>query len=361
MATNFVFRKIGYKKLTIGSMILCSTALFLNANCHTIWEYAATRFLFGLGYGACFTAGSVWIIKIWFHKHQGFLLGFTSMCTGLGGSLMTRVLSVILDKYNWRVTLQASGLMLIPIILLLFLMRDNPKDVGLRPYGENQHLKKRKKYMTEWAGFSLNELTRRPSFYLMIINTLLCVVALYMTSPILVSYLCDSGYNKIDASSYYSVLLIALAIAKLAGGWFSDKFGSQTLAYIFIGCTAIAQFMLLDVSNPTTTYIAAILLGIGASTATVMIPLLTLPLFGYFGSMQINSIIISIPSMSNLISDTVANAIYDISGSYRTYFPVLIIVNVFLLFSYTALFRVAKKDRKEFEQRNAEIASTANK
>jgi MFS family permease len=257
------------------------------------------------------------------------------------------------------VTLQVSGLMMIPLILLLFLMKDSPKDMGLRPYGENQHLSKRRKNISEWAGYSLQELMRRPSFYLMIINTFLCVVALYMTSPFLVSYLCDCGYNKIDASSYYSVLLIVLAFAKLAGGWFSDKFGAKALVYIFISCTAIAQFLLLDVSNPTTTYIAAVFLGIGASTATVLIPLLTLPLFGFFGSMQINSIMISIPSLSNLISDTVANAIYDVSGSYRTYFPVLIGINIFLLFSYTVLFRFAKKDRKDFEKRNAENTAIA--
>jgi hypothetical protein len=70
------------------------------------------------------------------------------------------------------------------------------------------------------------------------------------------------------------------------------------------------------------------------------------------GSTQINSIVISIPSLSNVISDTTANAIYDATGSYSTYFPVLIAVNVLLLLSYTVLFRFTKKDRRDFEQRN---------
>ena len=349
LATNFIFRKTGYKKLAIGSLALCAVSLFLNSVCTTIWEYAFTRFLFGLGYGACFTAGSVWIIKIWFHKHQGFLIGFTSMCTGLGGSLMTGVLSRVLDAYNWRITMQVSGLIFVPIILLLFLVKDDPRQLKLRPYGEHQHLAKQKKAMATWAGYSLKELAHRPSFYLMIINTFLCVVALYMTSPILVSYLNDSGYKPVDASSYYSVLMIALAVAKLAGGWFSDKFGPKLLVYIFLICTALSQFMLIDVSDPNRTYIASILLGIGASTATVLIPLLTMPLFGYFGSTEINSIMISIPSLSNMISDTVANAIYDKTQSYSSYFPYLIGVNIFLLLSYSLLFFFAKKDRRDYE------------
>lgn len=357
LATNFIFRKTGYKKLAIGSLILCATALFFTSLCTSIWPYALCRFLFGVGSGACFTAGSVWIIKAWFHKHQGLLIGFVSMCTGLGGSMMTKLLSYIVTVSSWRVALQTTTLMLVPIILLFFLLRNDPRDMRLRPYGEYQHTNKKKKVMTEWAGFSLQELLHRPSFYLMCINTFLCVVALYMTSPIFVSYLVDSGYSKIDASSFHAVMYISLAVAKLAAGWFSDKFGSKPLAYIFIICTALAQFLLLgiDVSNPAKTYLAAILLGIGASSATVLIPLLTLPLFGYLGSTQINSIVISIPSLSNVISDTTANAIYDATGSYSTYFPVLIAVNVLLLLSYTVLFRFTKKDRRDFEQRNTAV------
>ena len=149
-------------------------------------------------------------------------------------------------------------------------------------------------------------------------------------------------------------MYISLALSKLAGGRFSDKISAKPLAYIFIGFTAIAQFLLLDVSNPYITYLAAILLGIGASSATVMIPLLTLPLFGYQGSTQINSIMIAIPSLSNMISDTLANTIYDKTGSYNSYFPTLIVINLLLLLSYTALFICAKKDRRDYAKLHAE-------
>lgn len=350
MLTAVFYRKFGYKRFTIISLVITVVALLGLSSCTELWQYVFFRILFAAGYGSCFTAGCVWIIKIWFHKHQGVLLGFTSMCTGLGGSLMTKVLSYIITVYNWRVALQATALAFIPIIFLFLLIRDNPQDMGLRPYGEFQFSHKRKNILTEWSGFSLRELTKRLSFYLMLINTFLCVVALYMTSPMLVSYLCDSGYTKIEASSFHAVMFISLAVAKLAGGWISDKFGAKSLPYIFIGFTALAQFLLLDVSNPAITYIATVLLGIGASSATVMIPLLTTPIFGYRGSAEINGIMIAIPSLSNMISDTTANAIYDATGSYRTYFPVLIIVNVLLLVSYTILFISGKKDRQDYQR-----------
>lgn len=349
-ATAFFFRKLGYKKVVIASLMITILALTGLSTCTELWQYIACRILFSAGYGSCFTAGSVWIIKAWFHKHQGLLLGFTSMCTGLGGSMMTKVLSYIITAYSWRVAIQTAAIAFIPILLLFLLVRSDPSEIGLRPYGQLNFSQKQKNKLTEWAGFSMKELTKRPSFYLMLINTFLCVVALYMTTPVLVSYLCDSGYTKIEASSFHAVMYISLATAKLAGGWFSDKFGAKPLAYIFIGFTALAQFLLLDVSNPNIVYIAAVLLGIGASSATVMIPLLTLPLFGYRGSTQINSVMIAIPSLSNMISDTTANAIYDKTGSYSSYFPTLIAVNVLLLLSYTALFLFAKKDKKDFEK-----------
>lgn len=349
LSTAFLFRKFGYKQVAITSLILGGISLLMLSFCTTVWEYMFNRILFAVSYGACFTAGSVWIIKAWFHKHLGFLLGFTSMCTGLGGSLMTRLLSYIITYYSWRTAFLLSALLFVPITVLFLLIRNDPGELKLRPYGENQQLNNKKTVHTEWTGFSLKELLHRPSFYLMCINTFLCVVALYMTTPILVSYLCDSGYSKIDTSGFHAAMLASLSVAKLAGGWFSDKFGARPLAYIFLGCTAISQFMLLDVSDPSITYAASILLGIGASSATVMIPLLTLPLFGYQGNAQINSIMLAIPSLSNVISDTVANALYDKTGSYSSYFPILIVINILLLVSYTVLFALAKKDRFDYK------------
>ena len=90
MVSGYLFQKFGYKKSAIASLILITVSLVLTATCRTIWGFCFSKILMGLGYGVCFTAGAVRIVKDWFFKHQGLVVDLVSMSSGLGGSFLLK-------------------------------------------------------------------------------------------------------------------------------------------------------------------------------------------------------------------------------------------------------------------------------
>ena len=73
--SGYLFSHFGYKKTALASLVLIAGSLVLTANANNLIVFSISKILFGMGYGACFTAGAVYIIKGWFWKHQGLVLG----------------------------------------------------------------------------------------------------------------------------------------------------------------------------------------------------------------------------------------------------------------------------------------------
>ena len=63
MVSGYLFQKFGYKKSAIVSLILITLSLVLTATCKTIWGFCFSKIVMGMGYGVCFTAGAVRIVK----------------------------------------------------------------------------------------------------------------------------------------------------------------------------------------------------------------------------------------------------------------------------------------------------------
>lgn len=344
--TGFLLRKFGYKKVAIGSLLLTSSGFFVMAFAPGLLGHGIGRGLLGLGYGACFTAGAVWIIKQWFHAHQGLVIGVISMASGLGGSVMSFAFSRVIVVFNWRVALMIEGLLPILVAFLYFLMYDAPEKKSLRPYGVGQTTKKAIREENNWPGLSLKEQYRHPLLYTMCIATLVSSICVYTTSSVMNPHFQDNGYTATAAASYDSVLMLTLAFVKLLLGWISDKFGAKPVAILCLVCAAAGQWILSNVASPTLSYIGVALFSVGLCLSTIVIPLVALPLFGYKGSAEINGIIVGMSALASLVTAPVCNFVYDRIHSYSPAFRVAAVMDICLIGVYLVMFTMAKKVRK---------------
>jgi len=225
--SGILFQRFGYKRVACISLAIVAFSLVLTARVQSIAVFCISKILFGLGYGACFTAGSVRIIKDWFRKHQGTVLGAVSMSTGLGGSLMTVVLSGIIESSGWRRANVAAAVMIAGIALMYLLLRDKPEQMGLQPYGYGEKLETQKKSRhidDSFPGYPLKKQLRRPMFYLTCLCVLTSCACIYTSSTFLVPHYRAVGFTAEKAAGYQSLFMLALAGAKLLAGMLYDRF-----------------------------------------------------------------------------------------------------------------------------------------
>ena len=354
MVSGYLFQKFGYKKSAIASLILISASLVLTATCRTIWGFCFSKIVMGLGYGVCFTAGAVRIVKDWFFKHQGLVVGLVSMSSGLGGSLLTVVLAALIEDYNWRVANLVMAAVMAVITLSYLLLRDRPAEMNLQPFGFGQVPKNRKKARQEdhsWAGFSFQELLRHPLFYVMCLCTLVSCVMLYLTSGVVIPYFQDQGFSPADAAMYQSVYMLALAVAKLLCGALCDKIGPKPVTIICMISAAAGQGILGVTADPVLSYVGILLFAVGLCMSSIMIPLLAAPLFGYQACLSVNGIFLAMASLASIFSSPISNLFYDKLGSYSPVFRVAAVIDVVLIGVYFLMFAMAKRERRLFESR----------
>ena len=348
--SGYLFARFGYKKVALVSIALVAGSLVMTATATNIYLFALSKVLFGLGYGACFTAGSVKIIKDWFWKHQGLVLGAVSMATGLGGSLMTLLLSRLISTAGWRsANWVAAGLMGC-IGLLYLLLKDRPEQLGLRPYGFGSLPKNSKKAPADgrdWPGYPMKEQWKRPTFYIMCVCVLASCICLYTTSSFVVPHFISIGLSDATASSYQAIYMLTLAVAKLAIGLLYDRFGAKPVMLGCMACAVAGQAFLGWFTDPVLSLVGILLFAVGLCMTSIMIPLLTAPLFGYRASLSVNGIFLGLSSFSALFSNLISSVCFDATGLYTPVYRVTAIINVGVTALYLVLFALAKKEREK--------------
>ena len=349
--SGFLFSRFGYKKVAIISLIVVAGSLVLTASAQSIAVFCISKIMFGMGYAACFTAGSVRIIKDWFHKHQGLVLGAVSMATGLGGSLMTVVLTAVIDASSWRTANLVAAVIVAATALLYIFLKDRPQQMELSPFGFGAQLKNTKKLRQgshDWPGFPLKEQFRRPSFYLMCLCVLGSCICIYTACSFIIPHFTSQGYTSDQAALYQSIHMLSLAALKLLAGFLYDRFGSKP---VMTGCMlcGVAGLILLGFSNdPILSVAAVILMAAGLCMTSIMIPLVAAPIFGYKACLSVNGIFLGLSSFSSLFSSPISSMCYDAYGVYSPVYRVTFLVLLGILGLYWLLFALSKQERKRY-------------
>ncbi|MBQ3529481.1 MAG: MFS transporter [Oscillospiraceae bacterium] len=351
LTIGFFFQHFGYRKSTPFFITVTALGLFLSAAGKDLLTLCLGAALIGTANAYCFSNGSSYILSKWFHKHYGLVMGALSSATGLGGGIFAVVLAKIITNYGWRTAYVTMGCSIIVMAVVVFLLaRNDPKDMGLKPYGEGVISKKKAKQ--QWEGFGFDTLKKMPSFYLMLLATFLGCLCYYTASSVLTPYLQDSGMDLTAAASVNSILLFALVGTKFGCGWLSDRLGAKKVITACVIAACASLLMLANVTNYLTACCVALMLSVAAPLTGLMAPLLARELFGYQVTGTGTGIIIASIPASNMVAQTLANVLYDTLGSYKPIFWIMAIVTIGCAGLYLALFAMAKRDRMKFESQS---------
>lgn len=351
LTSGAVISRHGFRPLSAIATGLAGVGLCILGVSRNIVVLTAGNALMGICEGFCTTAAASRIISHWFHRHQGTVLGFVSASTGIGGSLLCILLSDIILKHSWRSSYIFAGIAVIVVaVIYYFVVYQRPQDLGLRPYGEG-YIPKKKQRKTDdhWLGYSMSQLTRKPTFYLMIGATFLSCVCCYLAFYTITPHLQDCGFSATTAASLQSIMLLAMAVAKFACGALSDWIGAKKVTVLCMIFCTLSLLLLCTIDGYTWALLAVIAHAIALPLTTITIPLLSASLFGYQSHNAAVGIFLALVSAAALLSSPLVNALYDILGSYDPIFLVTAVVSVGVTVLFIVLFRMADRDRKAHE------------
>lgn len=306
--------------------------------------------LFGAGYLLMSQVGAVWQIYLflslsgiglcgadivplssvvrWFVRKRGMLSGIMKVGTGLGMMSVPFISSLLIDNYGWNRAYLVLGIaVLVTVIPLSQLLRRDPREMGLLPDGDTATPERPVLAVEEGLSFREALKTRQLwmvcSFYFTIVYCGMTVLTH------VVPYAEGLNIAKTQAASIVSMYGFASMFGRLVMGLLGDRLGHKRAMMIsfFVAVIGMAWFQF---SNALwMLYLFAIVYGFNHGGFFALISPLLAGLFGTRSQGVLLGIVIFCGTLGGSTGMWLSGYIYDVTGTYRIAFILLLCLVVF--------------------------------
>ena len=301
---------------SVGTLLLVAS-LVMTAMVRNVWEFA---FVYGVlvalglaGTGPVIAAG---IVARWFNKRRGTALSVLGSASMTGMSLLVPAVTWLIINTGWRITyvVIAAGILVLVLPLCLFVVRDSPESMGLRPDGAPA---KKGGRAGARERVSAGEALQTLAFWQLAGSFFTCGFSMALLSAHGVPMLTDHGYTPMFASWALGVLGGSSIGFTVMLGALSDRFGRRpVLAAIYAGRIAIFAGFFLIRDNPAAILVVAALGGITMAGTGSMTSALTADIYGRFSVSSVFGLIFLVHQTGSALGSWLAGAMFERTGGY---------------------------------------------
>ncbi|MCP5400367.1 MAG: MFS transporter [Sphingobium sp.] len=237
----------------------------------TLWNfYLAYAVIAVLGAGS---APVTWSRAIAgrFVRQRGLALALALSGTGMAAILVPQYAVYIIDHSGWRVGFLAlSALPLFALVAAVLFFYPNANDAVSTSRDE----------LDLAYGSTLGEAIRSYRFWALLLSILFMFLAISGIVPNLIPVLTDRGFTPQEAASVQSAYGVSLIFARLAIGWFLDRFWGPGVAAVVLTVPMIACLIFLDDPSYFAAVAASVLVGAAAGAELDLLAYFTARYFG---------------------------------------------------------------------------------
>ena len=321
------------------------------------------------------------VIGNWFFKNQGTWISVCIAMSGLGGLIMSPVVTSLIASYGWQAAaMMASSSLVIPFLLGAFLIRESPLPQGILPQGATAEDLEKEETDSKVAqeheqdpqtvfmpGATYAQAVKSPAF-------IFCAIALFSTgfqsayatnmNPLVQS----AGYGAEAAAIALMGMSLGNLIGKPVWGILRDRIGA-----FLTGCFSFGLFSLglalciycMFVPNGVLMTIVAFLIGFGGTSGLNMPSLYVKDSFGSLEFGKIYSSLMGVRSIGAAVVYPLVGILFDATGSYLALVVVLIVAGLIIIptgyFSVKMGRKLWRTDTSVFgAPRDADISLQAN-
>ncbi|HLR09643.1 MAG TPA: MFS transporter [Bacillota bacterium] len=334
---TMIFLPIGGKLMNkFDTKLLLTAAIILQAGSYavfglmnSVWGWYI--FAIPLAVGGVFItviAGPV-LINQWFKKRNGLALGIMGASVGLLGVIIQPVIGQLISSQGWRASYIIVGLGIIVIVvpIILFLLRKDPKSIGMLPYGADEKKDANNiEIGAEDRGISFADAKKSAAFFALIIFFFM-ITSFSSFAIHIPTYLINQGFDVGFAGNVMAAQMVGLFIGSLAFGYLTDKIGAKktTLLAMIIGLISIV-LLLFFAKNAIVIAIAVGLFGLVTASIGTLAPAITTELFGNRDYSQIYSTVSMGLAVASIVALPVYGYVFDLTGGYTAALYTIIVL-----------------------------------
>ena len=356
-----VYRRFRHKVPAIIGFLVYAGACVGYSFAHGVWAFYIYGFIAGFFGSIVGTIGAAQIINNWFRRYHGTVLGVILAASGIGGALFAQIHEAIMEVSSWRTAMlvQAGALVFAALLTLIFL-KNRPEQMGLHPLGyeDTPHPDKKghSRRVEEWRGESFKGgVAKKPAFWILVAAFFLCALCCSTLFNIIPAHIRDQGMSSEVSSQVHSIMLVALAVAKIIVGFFCDRFHAHKVVFFLMASNIAAAILLATVQLPFVAILAVCIYSFGLSFSTMMPSLLASDLFGTNSYARSVGILVSAMSLASMTLTPLTNFLYDKIGSYTPLIYGIAGAGVLVSVLFVIVNILAERDKKKYLEEHADL------
>jgi len=326
-------------------------SLILTGQAQSLWQlFVVYSLLLAMGTGGVYGVSMVTIIR-WFHSKRGVAIGLTTSGIGLGTVMMAPFAAYLIATLGWRMSFIVMGMIAwVLMIPMAFLLRKEPSEMGLLPYGaESNRTKKGGSNLVEGStrptGFSLSHAFQTRNFWCIGFSWLLFSLYSFMVFTHIVPHGTDMGIPAMKAATILSLIGAMNIPGRLLMGRISDSVGRKATSITCALFLAGVIIWLIYSKDLWMFYLFAVVFGFffGGFDATT-----TAMIGDIFGLRSIGIIMGTFSAgwgLGAAMGPFIGGLIYDISNSYSVAFSMCAAAMIMVTLLLALTKREAKLDR----------------
>ena len=314
------YRKLSLRRgILLASLIGAASAAVYSVGGSPLVYYTGAA-LGGVAYGL----GAIYPVSLllnnWFHTRRGLALGVSSAGSGVAIMAFSPLVSALVLKYSLRVTfLLQAAFMLVSAGAVFLLLRDEPAQKGLTPYGEGG------------AGDAQTREKEGPETLPKLVLWMLAAMMLLVGGAGQafsghLSVLAKScGYSVSVAATVVSLQGMVLVGSKFLSGGMADRFGPKRcttllMALFILGCSLV---QLMNGVDLFWCFAPVCLMGFGASVYNVGPPLWAGDLSNRAGYPKLLKWLQIFYNLGGILFSAVPGIIADHTGEYKSSYALI--------------------------------------
>jgi sugar phosphate permease len=285
------------------------------------WHVLPAYLVLGSGFACIHTITLGKIITRWFIRHRARAMAAATFGAGLGGAILVPLNAAVIEQYNvLSGGLTMAAITLVTIIpLALFVVKDGPETLGLKPDGddatpETEAVKSAEAH-ADSRDWKVSEAMRTVAFWGLSICFALGMTAQggYLVHQVL---FLQSSLGLLGAASVVTVTTIMGMVGRIAFLWIGPRLPVRWWTIIVFALQALA-FLVLGLGDTVVWLtIGSALFGLTMGIIVILQPLATAAVFGQASFGRVYGPIYMSIRVGAGVGPLIAGILFEATGSY---------------------------------------------
>ncbi|MBI2156241.1 MAG: MFS transporter [Candidatus Rokubacteria bacterium] len=316
----------GPRRVILVSLLLLGGGSIGASYVQQLWHvYVATGLFMALGAGGVAMTTGTTVTARWFEARRGVAMGIAAGGMSAGQLVVVPLATALTLWLGWRASFLWLGVGLLVLVLpvALWLVRNEPAERGVRPYGATGPVRTaaQEAVHQEAQRVGVLEAMRVPSFWLLMATFFVCgYTSNGMVLTHFMPHALEHDFSELQASTALGVMGAMNVLGTIGSGWICDRFGRRGPLAFYYFVRGLSLLFLLYVWNAPSLHLWAAVFGLNYISTVPPTTTLTANIFGRYSVGELSGWIFFSHQVGAALGAALAGWIYELTGAYTIAF-----------------------------------------